>query len=184
MDETIAPRHNVAVMLNHNALISFMLVAAMTSASPGHTLNSQQDQNLKTWLAQHSEFRVATDADCECDEDIQNMRSGYGGQEKPIPDYHPFIATGDFNNDGKEDFAVVVIDRNKTKLNFTLLIFNGPYESQPPSPAFRNANLDLRRHGLFFGPPRPKPYRLVLGPFESDNSAILVPHGHTYKLAW
>jgi hypothetical protein len=35
---------------------------------------------------------------------------------------------------------------------------------------------------MSFGPPRPKPYRIVVGPFESDNTSILVPAGHSYKV--
>lgn len=110
------------------------------------------------------------------------MKAGYGGEWKPVPDYHPYIATGDFNSDGVDDFAVVVIDRSKTNKNFSLLVFNGPFNAKPTSPAFVESGLDLRYQGLSFGPPRPKPYRLVVGPFESDNTWILVPKAHTYRV--
>jgi len=41
--------------------------------------------------------------------------------------------------------------------------------------------MDLKYMGLFYGPPRPKPYRLLLGPFESDSGGLLIPHGRGYK---
>jgi hypothetical protein len=110
------------------------------------------------------------------------MKKGYGGRWPAVPDYHPYVATGDFNSDGVRDFAVVVVDRSKSAQNFVLLIFNGPFDAKAATPAFVESGLDLRNEGLFFGPPRPKPYRHVMGPFESDNSAILVPYGRTYKL--
>jgi hypothetical protein len=110
------------------------------------------------------------------------MKTGYGGNWTPIRDYHPYVATDDFNSDGVNDFAAVVMDRSKPTKNFTLLVFSRPFSSKTVSPAFVEPDLDLRNQGLGFGPPRPKPYRLVVGPFESDNTWILVPHGKTYKI--
>jgi hypothetical protein len=109
------------------------------------------------------------------------MKTGYGGKWTPYPDYHPYVVTGDFNGDGARDFAAVVIDRSKSEKNFTLLIFNGPLDSNS-APAYVESGLDLRYAGMSFGPPRPKPYRIVVGPFESDNTFILVPKGKTYKV--
>jgi hypothetical protein len=148
----------------------------------GHTLTQREEKVLDTWLSQHPTFRAATDADCDCLDDIQQMKTGYGGNWTPYPDYHPYAVTGDFNGDGAEDFAAVVIDRSKTSKNFTLLIFNGPFGSTQPAPAYVESGLDLRGEGMSFGPPRPKPYRIVVGPFESDNTFILVPKGKTYKV--
>jgi hypothetical protein len=157
-------------------------IALVTPARGGHTLTSPEQKVLGAWLGRHPDFRVATDPDCDCAEDIQQMKTGYGGNWIPVPDYHPYVATGDFNSDGVRDFAVVVIDRSKSAQNFVLLVFNGPFGSKSATPAFVESGLDLRHEGLSFGPPRPKPYRLVMGPFESDNTAILVPQGRTYKL--
>jgi hypothetical protein len=163
----------------------FLLVAILFSTLPawcGHTLTKQEQKVLAVWLSQHPTNRAATDADCDCADDIQQMRTGYDGHWTPYPDYHPYVATGDFNSDGITDFAVVVIDRSKSENNFTLLVFNGPFGSKPAVPAYVESGLDLRRQGMSFGPPRPKPYRIVIGPFESDNTWILVPKGHTYKV--
>ena len=144
-------------------------------------MSSQERQVLKNWLAQHSEYRQGTDEDCDCAGDIEQMKTGYGGLAKPVRDYHPYVATGDFNGDGVEDFAVVVIDRTKQEKKMALIVFNGPFKSETQSPAFFQPGMDLKYFGLFFGPPRPKPYRLLLGPFESDSGALLVPHGRGYQ---
>lgn len=161
-------------------LLSIFLVF-MGRACAGHTLSSEEQQVVKTWLAHHPNFRQAVDADCDCAGDIQQMRAGSGGVWKPVPDYHPYVATGDFNGDGLEDFAVVVIDRTKQDKNSALLVFNGPFRSPAPLPAFMESGMNLKYTGLFYGPPRPKPYRLLVGPFESDSGGLLVPHGRGYK---
>jgi hypothetical protein len=153
-----------------------------SSAWCGHTLTAPEQKILEAWLREHPNYRAATDADCHCADDIQQMKAGYEGNWTPIPDYHPYVATGDFNGDGASDFAAVVIDHSKSTKNFTLLVFNGPLGSKPASPAFIEPGLDLRYQALGFGPPRPKPYRLVVGPFESDNTWILVPRGKTYMI--
>ena len=160
-------------------LISALLIVP---AWGGHTLRPQDQKILEAWLGQHPEFRAAKDTDCDCAEDIQQMKTGYGGAWTPVPDYRPYAATGDFNGDGVIDFAIVVIDSSKSTKNFALLVFNGPFGSKPATPVFIEPGLDLRGQGLFYGPPRPKPYRLVVGHFESDNTAILVPRGRIYKL--
>ena len=53
--------------------------------------------------------------------------------------------------------------------------------SAEPKAAFMKTGLDMKQQGLFYGPPRPKPYRLVLGRFEADGT-MLVPSGKTYRL--
>jgi hypothetical protein len=166
------------------AKITIIAVGCFLAVYPcfaAHTLTARQEEVLASWLSRNPDFRLATDEDCKCDEDIQQMKHGDGGVWKPVPDYHPYTATGDFNGDGVSDFAVVVIDKTKSMKNFELLVFNGPFRNGMRAPAFVQSGLE-RGDALFFGPPRPRPYRLVVGPFESDNTAILVPHGRTYGL--
>ncbi|MBZ5702087.1 MAG: hypothetical protein LAN84_09590 [Acidobacteriia bacterium] len=94
----------------------FLLMACLVLVVPawgGHTLTAEEKKVLESWLTRHPEYRVATDEDCDCADDIKQMRVGSGGAWKPVPDYHPYTATGDFNGDGVRDFAVVVIDRSK-----------------------------------------------------------------------
>ena len=161
-----------------------VLTACLLLSAPawsGHTLTAQEQKVLENWLTHHSEYRIATDEDCDCADDIKQMKAGSGGVWKPVPDYHPYVATGDFNGDGVEDFAVILIDRTKQEKNFALIVFNGPFKSETQSPAFMQSGMDLKYYGLFYGPPRPKPYRLLLGRFESDSGSLLIPHGRGYQ---
>ena|ERR1022692_14855 len=161
--------------------VAVFLPLGNLSLFASHSLNAEQSSVVAGWLSKHPEYRLANDKDCECDEDIQTMRAGSGGVWKPVPDYHPYVASGDFNGDGVIDFAVVVINRRKAH-DFVLLVFNGPDDVHHPIPAFVGSHSDLAGSGLSYGPPRPKPYRLVVGPFESDNTLILQPRGKTYRL--
>jgi hypothetical protein len=99
-----------------------------------------------------------------------------------VPDYHPYSVSGDLNGDGALDFAVVVVERSRSIKNATLLVFNGPLSTSDARPSFSASGLDLLGKGIFFGPPRPKPYRLVVGGFETDNTNLLIPKGRSYKL--
>jgi hypothetical protein len=159
------------------ALACFCL--SSSSLFAGHTLTNSEQRVLDSWLAVHTHYRVARDADCHCAVDIRQLRKGFGGVWKPVPDYRPYVVTGDLNSDGIEDFAVMVIDKRLAKRQFTLLVFNGPFDGSPKEPQFISRH--LVGYALFFGPPRPKPWRLITGPFESDNTSVLVPKGKTYR---
>ena len=170
-------------MVRTTIAVAVILTAFTTSivrASTGHKLNSQQAEVIEFWLNNHQGYRLANDADCVCDEDLRNIRRRYGGAWKPVPGYQPYVTSGDFNGDGQVDFAVVVLNQSKGKRQFTLLVFNGPFESSEGAPAFVDSDLDLKGSGLFYGPPRPTPYRLVIGRFESEGTTLL-PHGATYR---
>jgi hypothetical protein len=148
----------------------------------GGTLTAEQQNTLSSWLAQHANYRLAADADCDCAIDIRQMRDGYGDPRYALPDYHPFTATGDFNGDRIEDFAVALIDGKASAGTFTLVVFNGPL-TIPTAPAFVKSGFDLRRDRLFyFGSLRSKPFRLWIGPFNSDTFVTLAPSGSTYKI--
>jgi hypothetical protein len=56
----------------------------------GHTLMPHEQNIFETWLVQHPTYRAATDGDCDCAEDIRQMRTGYGGNWPKVPDYHPY----------------------------------------------------------------------------------------------
>lgn len=133
---------------------------------------SKQRAVLDQWLKQNPALRVATDADCQCSDEIAEIRKGSGGAWKANPNYHPYYVSGDFNSDGEQDFAVVLID-SATKLH--LVIFNGPI-SAGIAPAYQSTKYV---GPLFFGAPRPKPYRLVVGDFGSEGG-LFKPKGKSY----
>ena len=137
---------------------------------------------LARWLEGHPAFRVATTADCDCAADIQRMRTVSAGVWKAVPDHDPYPARGDLSGDDAVEVAVVVLERCGSIGKATLLVLNGPIDLKNVSPAFIESGIDMRSKGLYFGPPRPKPCRLLVGRFESDNTMLLAPRGHSYRL--
>lgn len=128
---------------------------------------------LGEWLKSNPTFRVATDSDCRCSEEIAEIRKGSGDAWKPNPRYHPYYVSGDFNGDGTEDFAVVLVG-SQSQLH--LAIFNGRF-----LPGTKPAYLSSDHVGaLFYGPPRPRPYRLIIGAFGSEGGS-LKPEGGSYS---
>jgi hypothetical protein len=63
---------------------------------------------------------------------------------------------------------------------FVVAVFNAPFSSRSIKPAFFKDNLNLRDGGLFFGPPRSRPYRLFIGLFTTDKGLTLFPRGRKY----
>jgi len=151
------------------ALSTGALVAAI-DALPAY-VSPEHRSVLRGWLEFHPEFRLALDSDCDCAESIETTRKGQGGVWQPQPTFHPFYVTGDFNSDGKEDFAVVLL---KGTQKF-VAIFNGGQKQPGYLTRIDNST------ALFFGPPRPAPYRLVMGAFFSEG-VVLQPVGSGYAL--
>jgi hypothetical protein len=133
------------------------------------------------WLRANPSYRIAHEKDCgDCAEDINGVRKGNGGPWKPKPQYDPYYTVGDFNGDGRDDFAIALVNIQEADRQFVVLIFNGPFStSSGRSPSFISSPLDLKGAGMFFGPPRPRPYRLVIGGFGSEG-CLVVPVRSSY----
>ena len=136
-----------------------LLAGVSAFVAPGwaaHKLNAKQKEVIELWLQHHHGYRLANDADCDCAADIRLVRAGSGGVWKPVPDYHPYIVSGDFNGDGETDFAVVVVSRSRRTHNFKLLVFNGPFESPNVAPAFVDSDLERHRPWIVLWPAPPE----------------------------
>ena len=142
---------------------------------------SKHAKVVAAWLGHHPRYRVASDIDCGCAEDIERERTVSAGVWKANPKYHPYYAAGDFNSDGVPDIAVGVIDASAPGM-FRVAIFNGPFSKTPrPKAAFLSAPLRLGQ-GMFFGAPRPKPHMLVVGVFESEGMVLRpTPKGYVFE---
>ena len=163
----------------HTLLLPALL--SIATAPPPVILHPAHMKVLGEWLQSHPGFRIASEADCgDCKAQIQSIRRGMGGAWKPVPQYEPYYVVGDLNGDGQKDFAVAVIGPGQSSKRFRILVYNGPFVgSASHNPAFVSEPLDLNGQGLFFGQPRPKPYRLLVGGFESEG-ILLIPKGKGY----
>ncbi len=98
-------------------------------------------------------------------------------REQNGKNYHPYYAVGDFNQDKREDFAVVLVNKRKKKDKLAVAIFNGAI-GKNTVPAYFGEGWDLSDGGLFEGSDG-----ILVGPFESDNCVILRPRRKTYVVA-
>jgi hypothetical protein len=164
------------------ALLAMLLLAGAAGAQqktlPSY-ISAKHQQVLQRWLRREPELRVATDEDCgRCAGDIANQKKLSGR------DYHPYYAVGDFNGDGREDFAVALIEIEESGeraiQKFIVAVFNAPFSSRRTEPSFKKENLNLRDGGLFFGAPKSKPFRLSIGLFSNDSGLTLMPRGRSY----
>ncbi len=167
-------------------LIAILLLLNYNHTEAGVTIPTYIAEKYKTyleaWLSGHPTYRIAVETDCiSCAKSIKHLRIQNYGDWKALPNYQPYYTVGDFNSDSVDDFAIAVIDEHKANKKFLILVFNGPFKaSSLTEPAFVSEPLDLSNSGMFYDGPRPKPWRLLVGPFESEGR-LLIPQGKTYK---
>jgi hypothetical protein len=133
-------------------------------------LDDAEKSALGAYLARHADLRPAAEPDCGCDDEIAQMRNGLNGGGGP--DYEPFVARGDFNGDGEEDFAVILLeDRAGQRPDARLVVFNGP--DFAPAAEFRFPF--AKYNALFFNDGV-----LKVGAFYSE-ACVYAPDGATYR---
>jgi hypothetical protein len=97
---------------------------------------------------------------------------------------YQYYSKGDFNRDGKEDFAVLLVDSRKHKETdadfFTLAIFNGPFRKGQAPNYYEEGLSGITNSYIVFDKVSEK--HLFLGKFESDvYCATYFPKGKTYR---
>jgi hypothetical protein len=155
------------------AVILLTAIPASAQRVPAYVSTSHREV-IEKWLAStpaRANLRVATDRDCRNQE-------GLAVERQENRSYQPYYAVGDFNHDGREDFAVAFVDDRKRRYKFSFAIFNGPFPDAGV-PAYLNQDTDLSMMG-FSWHAGPRNY-LLIGEFQSDVCSILKPRGKTYR---
>jgi hypothetical protein len=150
-------------------------------------LKPKHREVLQEWLKSKTHLRPAAE---EKDSTVydEEWKSTFESNMKMLRDTvgengHQFYSVGDMNGDGKEDFAVLVVDSRKENENdadrFGLAIFNAPFKVGQ-EPAYYEDNLyDIAACYIVFDKMGKK--HLYLGKFESDvYCATYYPKGKTY----
>ena len=128
---------------------------------------------VEEWLKLRSDLRLATDADNTNKEGLAATRKERGRN------YQPYYVVGDFNGDRKEDFAVALVKKKKSRWPFVFAIFNGP-AARATKPTF-SVDADLSDGGIFYNPQNPpREFRLAFGTFQTDNCVIVRPRRQSY----
>src|SRR5262249_19711559 len=129
---------------------------------------------LARWLKNQPGLRLATETDCTDKESLEGYRKDWG------KGFHPYYSIGDFNRDGKEDFAVLLIDLKKEEDHgFAIAIFNAPFDGKTDPNYFERGYIDIGR--CYIGFNQIVKRRLYLGMFESDFYCVtFYPKGSGY----
>jgi hypothetical protein len=133
---------------------------------------------LKAWLKGKPYLRPATE---EADSVYKDNRTAIS--ESIGKRANQYYSVGDFNGDGKEDFAVLLADRRYAEDGFALAVFNGKF-SRGRAPAYYEEKFDYisNSYVVFDGAMK---RRLFLGVFEGDWYCMtLIPKrkgGYTYQ---
>lgn len=150
------------------------LLISSTDAATS-VLNGGQRAALSAWLNRNPQFRLATEKDCNCDDDIRQVRKS-GPWGEPVPDFEPYTLVGDFRKNGHLDLAVVVTKIEPYDAEGVLVIFDGPFRGVGKQPAFIGSVGYLEHAALFL---TQEDKLLIFGAFESEG-CVFQPKHRTY----
>jgi hypothetical protein len=129
---------------------------------------------LERWLKEKRNLRLATEYDWTDKENLEIWRKDWG------KDFNPHYSIGDFNRDGKNDFAVLLVDlKNGEKQGFAIAIFNAPFGNKKAPNYFEEGYASLGRCYIVYNKMIKR--RLFLGVYESDFYCVtFYPKGVRY----
>ncbi len=145
---------------------------------PSQMLESEKTP-FREWLRANSRFRPVDVAECMCGDDLPYIRKAYANHD-------PYYAAGDFNGDGRRDFAVVVVDRSISEaatppqnFNSWVIVFNRTNSSNTFK-AFLLQATGIPSSSLLFL--SRETGQLAVGKWEGEVSPIVAtPRGYSYQ---
>jgi hypothetical protein len=160
-------------------LLSSLNVAAQKSVSqlaPAHASALQQ------FLSEHSDLDFLSERDCDR-EALKGMREHFGAR------FMPFYRVGDFNYDGRQDFALVLAkdtppkedpdlaDTHRFQYEVTVVVFNGLRRGGYKAVFIKNTTAPLV---CFLAMSQEKRSKLYFAIYETDAGFVITPAGQGY----
>jgi len=138
-------------------------------------LRPEHKSVLERWLKEKRDLRLATESDCADKEGLEIWRKDWG------KDFNPYYSIGDFNRDGRNDFAVLLVDlKSGEKQGFAIAIFNAPFGNKKAPNYFEEGYVSLGRCYIVYNQMIKR--RLYLGMSESDFYCVtFYPKGLRYS---
>lgn len=140
---------------------------------------------LRTWFAAHPGQRLAIDQDCQCSDDIEELRWGDGGAWTPQPNFHPYYAVGDFDGDGFDDIAVVALPYKDGDKILVVVLFGSEAGLTGNATVIPEEGKSVVDRGLFLARPnRRSSLRhpvLLFGTFGSEAEPVPIRRGQSAK---
>ena len=113
------------------------LISAQNQKNYYAHLKPEHTKVLQQWLAKNAGMRPAVEADAS-----QLELKAWRSNDKK---FFPYYAVGDFNRDGREDFAVILKVIN-AKDRGALIVFNAPFTNL--TPAYFKRGFGVRQYYL------------------------------------
>ncbi len=129
---------------------------------------------LELWLENKTGWRPATVNDVLYGLDKDQRDYARGEMQSNGKFQHPYYVADDFNADGKQDFALVLITGNRKK--YAVAIFNAPFAE---TPTYYTEQLG-KGDWLFWMKDDQFNRRFIVGPPASDAGYLIVPRGNKY----
>jgi hypothetical protein len=158
-------------------------------------LQPEHNEVLQEWLKTQPSLRPGVEEidnsmfDENAYEDKEKFKENYEDNMKFLRETvgekgYQYYSKGDFNRDGKEDFAVLLVDSRKEEEidadNFALAIFNAPFKKGQPPNYYEEKLRGITNSYIVFD--KMIEDHLYLGKFESDFYCITYfPKGKTYR---
>lgn len=149
--------------MKHVVVIFLILFCGQTFAS------DSQAKSVQDWLKAHGSYRLAVLEDCNCLKTINRM--GLKFKE----DYNPYALSGDFDGDGVNDVAQMVVNRENSK-DFLILVFLSKINNGSVPLVYENMyGNDLSGLGFFKTRNKNGKEILLFGAFGSEAEPIYLP---------
>lgn len=131
---------------------------------------------LQKWLVGKPNWRPATINDVLYGLDKNNKEFVKYAMQEQGRNYHPYYVTDDFNQDKKQDFAVIIITNDRKR--FALAIFNAPFKDSPTYYTEKIGKGDW----MFWKKNDGFGRRFIIGPPSSDAGYLIKPRGNSYYI--
>jgi hypothetical protein len=148
-------------------LAIFCAITPLQAVDPFAALQPLHARVLKNWLRSHSQMRLGRGSDYDR-QTLGYARKDFGSH------FSPFYRAGDINHDGRQDFAVILVDNG----HLAVAVFNGPLTAATTKECFFLNELETGTMILVMDG------KWLIGPPESDSGFWLKPAGNTYRAVY
>ena len=137
---------------------------------------------LQQFLSKHPDLEFISESDCDR-EALRGMREHFGAR------FMPFYRVGDFNHDGRRDFALVLAkdappkeetdlaESHRFQYELTVVVFNAVRGGGYKAVFVKNTTAPLV---CFLAMSREKRSKLYFGVYETDDGFVMTPAGQGY----
>lgn len=163
-------------------LLLLLLPTGSTAQKTVSQLLPAHASALQQFLSIHPDLDFLSENGCDRDT-LRDMRKNFGAR------FMPYYRVGDFNHDGRQDFAMILMkdtppkedpglaDTHRLQYEVTVVVFNGLRGGRFKAVFVKNTTAPLV---CFLAVSQEKRSKLYFGIYETDTGFIMTPAGQGY----